>query len=253
MDKLFLDLVNGVKHDFTGWDFTSMTGTGRIDSGLLSWSYGSLAIPLVRSAGTLLDMGTGGGEILSMLGPLPDQVYATESYAPNVPVARQRLEPLGVEVIQLEPWQDSDLPFADKQFDLILNKHEIYCPVEMSRIITDDGIFLTQQSGGQDCRELNEYFGVPLNEEFSGWNLDRAVEGLRANGFDIIMGKEEFIPQRFYDIGSLIYYLKATPWQVPGFEQNLYLEKLYEIHRIIGEKGYFETTQHRFIIKARLA
>jgi hypothetical protein len=36
---------------------------------------------------SLLDMGTGGGELLASMAPLPD-VWATEGYPPNVPIAR---------------------------------------------------------------------------------------------------------------------------------------------------------------------
>ncbi|MBP1989693.1 class I SAM-dependent methyltransferase [Paenibacillus eucommiae] len=249
MDKQFLDILSNVHQDFSGWDFSYITATGRMGSQLLSWSYGSMAIPLIQKANSMLDMGTGGGELLSMLSPLPKRVFATEGYLPNVPIARKRLEPLGVKVVQID--EDSHLPFEDNQFDLILNKHESYCPEEIRRIISDDGIFLTQQSGGLDCREINETFGVPLNEEFNHWNLETAVLEIEANGFEVLTSKEEFPLQRFYDVGSLIYYLKAIPWQVPGFEPEKYLTKIYEIHQIIQEKGFFDVSQHRFIIKSR--
>lgn len=249
-DRLFLEhLSMSAQQDFSGWDFSYLTRTGRMGNELLSWSYGSMAIPLVRKAKSLLDMGTGGGELLSMLGPLPERVFATEGYPPNVPIARKRLEPLGVNVVQIE--HDFDLPFEDKAFDLILNQHESYSPEEMRRIISDEGIFLTQQSGGRDCREINEALGVPLNEEFHLWNLETAAAELASNGFEILTSREEFPIQRFYDVGSLIYYLQAIPWQVPGFELEPYLAQLYEIHRIIEDKGFFDVSQHRFIIKAR--
>jgi hypothetical protein len=51
-----------------------------------------------------------------MLSTLPSKekkliVYATESYEPNFLLAKQRLTPYGVTVIQNEP--DSLLPFTD--------------------------------------------------------------------------------------------------------------------------------------------
>ena len=61
-----------------------------------------MVIPFMRDAATMLDMGTGGGEFLFSLHPLPKTVYATEGYKPNVPIARQRLEPLGVKVVYFE-------------------------------------------------------------------------------------------------------------------------------------------------------
>ncbi|MBU7314119.1 class I SAM-dependent methyltransferase [Paenibacillus oleatilyticus] len=248
-DKQFLDIIAKANQDFSGWDFSYITGTGRMASQLLTWSYGSMAVSLVQHANSMLDMGTGGGEFLSMLKPLPKRVLATEGYLPNVPVARKRLEPLGVEVVQVG--EDLKLPLEDNQFDLVLNRHEAYSAEEVRRVMTEDGIFLTLQSGELDCREINETFEVPLNDEYKHWNLETATREARADGFEVLSSKEEFPIQRFYDVGSLIYFLNATPWQVPGFETEKYFEQLYKIHQIIQEHGYFDVTQHRFFIKAR--
>ncbi|KAF6591680.1 SAM-dependent methyltransferase, partial [Paenibacillus sp. EKM208P] len=65
----------------------------------MDWSYASKAFALIHSSKAMLDMGTGGGELLSRLRPFPEIVCATEAYAPNVPIAKARLEPLGVRVM----------------------------------------------------------------------------------------------------------------------------------------------------------
>ncbi|OZI13241.1 SAM-dependent methyltransferase [Bacillaceae bacterium SAS-127] len=248
-DQQFLKYIQDEKQCFSGWDFSFITATGRMQSELLSWSYGSMAIPLVQTARSMLDMGTGGGEFLSKLAPFPSNMFATESYKPNIAIAKQRLEPLGIKVVSIN--EDADLPFEDHFFDCILNQHESFSSKEVRRILKDNGIFLTQQVGGFDCYQINESFGVPLNEEYSSWNLKAALEDLKNNHFEVLDCKEEFPIQRFYDIGALIYYLKAIPWQVPSFTTDRYLEQLYEIHQIIQSNGYFGAKQHRFIVKTR--
>lgn len=80
--------------------------------------------------------------------------------------------------------------------------------------------------------------------------MQSAVAELEKNHFKIVYSKEEFPVQRFYDIGAFVYYLKAIPWQVPDFSVGKYGQKLYEIHQMIQEKGFFDVKQHRFIIKA---
>lgn len=50
MDKQFQDYLLRANQEFSGWDFSYITGTGRMGSQLLSWSYGSMAVPLVRKA-----------------------------------------------------------------------------------------------------------------------------------------------------------------------------------------------------------
>ncbi|QIE37516.1 class I SAM-dependent methyltransferase [Bacillus tropicus] len=247
-DPLFLTLLESANTNFSGWDFSFISETGRMKSGPLSWSYGSTAFQLMQHAESMLDMGTGGGEFLSMLQPFPSTIYATEGYAPNVPIARKKLEPLGVTVVEVT--DDTVLPFQDEQFDLIINQHESYAASEVKRILSPNGVFLTQQVGGLDCAVLNEQFGSPLNSEFASWSLEAACSKLKENGFTILEAKEEFPFQCFYDVGAIVYYLKAIPWQIPDFTVERYYEELYHIHEIILQKGYFDVKQHRFIIKA---
>ncbi len=90
-DPLFLTLLESANTNFSGWDFSFISETGRMKSEPLSWSYGSTAFQLMQRAESMLDMGTGGGEFLSMLQPFPSTIYATEGYAPNVPIAREEI------------------------------------------------------------------------------------------------------------------------------------------------------------------
>ena len=170
-----------------------------------------------------------------MLQPFPSTIYATEGYAPNVPIARKKLEPLEVTVVEVS--DDTALPFQDGQFDLIINQHESYAAPEVNRILSPNGIFLTQQVGGLDCAGLNEQFNTLLNSEFASWSLEAACCELKENGFTILEEKEEFPFQRFYDIGAIVYYLKAIPWQIPNFTVERYYEELYRIHKVILQKG----------------
>jgi SAM-dependent methyltransferase len=248
--KDFIRLMESANETFSGWDFSFISGTDRVASSPLDWSYGSEALKLMGNSLSLLDMGTGGGEFLSMLRPFPPTIYATEAYEPNIPVARESLEPLGVKVVGIR--EDTDLPFENGQFDTILNKHESYSVKEVKRILSNGGIFLTQQVGGLDCLEINEALGAEANDEFSHWNLQYALRELEESGFTVIYSREQYPVQRFYDIGALVYYLKAIPWQVENFSQENYMDKLYQIHNDIEIKGYFEVKQHRFIIKAEL-
>lgn len=248
-DQSFESYLTAIEKPFSGWDFSYITETGRMNSSLLSWSYGSTVLPLIQTSTAMLDMGTGGGELLSKLQPFPKIVCATEGYPPNVPVARERLEPLGVQVHQIG--EDDLLPFDDHQFDLIINKHESYSPSEVRRVLTDDGIFVTQQVGGSDYVDINHALGAPLNNEFSHWTLGYAEKELCENGFEVLEKKEEFPVQRFYDIGALLYYLKAIPWQIPDFKSEDYIAQLHKIHGMIQMKGYFDVKQHRFLLKAK--
>src|SRR6187549_330120 len=77
-----------------GWDFSYLAGRMREDAP--HWDYRQVVTAALGESGALLDLGTGGGEFLSSLRPLPALTCATEGYAPNLPVARRRLAPLGI-------------------------------------------------------------------------------------------------------------------------------------------------------------
>ncbi|MFB1099131.1 methyltransferase domain-containing protein [Terribacillus sp. JSM ZJ617] len=246
--ELFNLLLEDSVKAFTGWDFSYVEDTGRVQYEPLPWSYGSKAREYLFGAGSALDMGTGGGEFLSKLLPLPEYTVATESYLPNVPIARNRLSPLGVDVVQIK--EDDQLPVLDESFEVILNKHESYDVSEVWRVLKQNAIFLTQQVGGTDCKELNQLLGAPLNPDFENWSLQTAVEELE-DRFTILESAEAFPSMRFYDIGAVIYYLKAIPWQVPEFTVDAYRDALFEMHLFIEKNGYMNVRQHRFLLAAR--
>jgi SAM-dependent methyltransferase len=136
--------LRDAEQPFSGWDFSYISASRRMTSSPGAWSYASIILPLVRTAQALLDMGTGGGEFLASLQPLPSRTVATEGYPPNIPVARNRLEPLGVTICPVG--DDEVLSLEDDAFDLAINRHESYDPLELLRVLRPGCIFVTQQS-----------------------------------------------------------------------------------------------------------
>lgn len=245
--ELFDLLIAEASHPFSGWDFSYITATNRMAEGPLTWSKASKLLPMLRKAQSMLDMGTGGGEFLSRLQPFPLATYATEGYAPNIPIARQRLEPLGIKVFKVG--EDGQLPFEDNQFDLVINRHEYYDPKEVLRVLKPGHRFITQQVGGKNEQNLNALLGAE-NYQYAHWTLDYAVRELHEAGLRILESKEDAPIMRFYDVGAIVYYLKAVPWQVPDFSVEKYLERLAQIHTQIEQQGYIDVLMHRFLIIA---
>jgi hypothetical protein len=172
---------------------------------------------------------------------------ATEGYQPNVPLAKAKLEPLGVEVLAFE--NDASLPFQSDEFNLVINKHESFDPNEVRRIVKPSGLFITQQVGGLDLADLNERLHAKQSI-FNDWNLEAAVVGLKKAGFRAAAAKEQFPKIRFYDIGAILYYLTAIPWQIPDFSYEKFENHLLNIQNEIQKRGYIEFTSHRFLIMA---
>jgi SAM-dependent methyltransferase len=205
----------------------------------------------MRKARAVLDMDTGGGEMFSRFAPFPAVAYATEAYAPNVPIARERLAPLGVEVVALEEEEPRELPFEDQTFDLVLNRHGYYWSPEIYRILQPGGTFLTQQVGDRNDIGIRELLGAPnANVNIEWQDLAEAVANLEAAGFQVIKQLEDIYPQRFYDIGALVYQLKAVSWQIPDFSVERYFDRLKAVHEKIQRDGFVDVLEHRFFIIA---
>ncbi|MBS3741769.1 MAG: methyltransferase domain-containing protein [Candidatus Cloacimonetes bacterium] len=249
MKSLFEFYLKDFDQSFNGWDFSYITSTGRMQESPLSWSYTTKVLKKLREAKNMLDMGTGGGEYLSKLKPLPQNTYASEGYMKNIPIARARLEPLGVNVVKVG--EENKLDFADNFFDLIINRHGEYSPEEVYRVLQTDSYFITQQVGGQNCLELNRFLDSEQDFGMLDWKLNYAQNQLEEAGFEIIEAKEDFPFLRFFDIGAVVYYLKAVPWQIPDFSIKKYYNKLKNLHKKIMKNDYLDIKEHRFLIVAK--
>jgi SAM-dependent methyltransferase len=247
-NTLFEKLVDEAIHqDFMGWDFSFISK--RYVEDPTSWDYRHTVQQRIKQVDSLLDLGTGGGEFLSTLRPLPARTWATEAFPPNVPIARARLGPLGAQIAPVE--RGADLPFEPGSFELVINRHEAFSAAELYRILKPGGTFITEQFGDRDNIILNELLQAPAHHGLAGWELAAAVEQLRSAGFEIVEQREEFPEAVFYDIGAVVYYLKATPWQIPNFTAARCYDRLQDIHDAIQRQGGLAVKNHRFYIEAR--
>ncbi len=246
--SLFDRLVDEAIHqDFIGWDFSFIAK--RYVEDPPSWDYQQQVQARIAQVEAMLDLGTGGGEFLSTLRPLPPHTWAVETYPPNIPIARARLEPLNVRVTEVEAL--ADLPFEATSFELVIARHECFLAGEIYRILQPGGLFITEQVGGQNNLRLNELLQEQVEHPFMGWQLAEAVKQLTAAGFEIIQAREEFPESVFYDIGAVVYYLKAIGWQIPDFSAAQYYDRLQTLHQTIQSNGGLAVKSHRFYIEAR--
>ncbi len=240
-------LMQEYNYPFMGWDFAHIRD--RFTTSPLPWSYPTKVLHVMHThkITRMLDMGTGGGEYLrDNFQPFPPNTYATEAYAPNVPIARQNLELLGVNVIEI--CEGDSLPFSDGEFELVINQHEYYDPNEVARILQSGGRFITKQVDGTNDDDVKNLLGVQSKDP--PWNLQVASQGLRNCDFHIQDGLSFNMKTRLFDIGALVYYLKIAPWVIPHFHPESYLEELAKIHNRISKEGYMDLLTPRFFISA---
>jgi hypothetical protein len=236
---------------FSGWDFSWLGD--RMTAHPLPWDYGALVADRARHSPDLLDLGTGGGERLAALPHHPPLTVATESWPPNVPVAARLLHPLGIHVVRVEGAPDNvdqpvagalrgrltgTLPFRDGAFHLVVSRHTAYLPGEVARVLVAGGRFLTQQVGYGLEAAFHRLLDLPVPAEpVRRLTLAFASEQMRAAGLAVVDGAEAVQRYEFFDVGAVVWYLKATPWTVPGFSVEACRSRLVWLHEHLFAEG----------------
>lgn len=231
-----------------GWDFSHIYGRYDVEEDL-PWDYKEIIDEYRTDDMKLLDFDTGGGEFLLSLGHPNRNTAATEGFPPNVELCEKRLLPQGIDFRQCN--DESRIPFADNSFDILINRHGRFDPEEVGRILKPQGLFITQQVGGKNDRDLVRMVlpNVPL--PFPELELSIQKKKFEKTGFEIIRADETFRPIRFYDIGAFVWFAHIIEWEFPGFSVEKCLDKLLEMQEILDKNGMVEGTIHRYLIAAR--
>lgn len=230
-----------------GWDFSHIEGryTEQDD---LPWDYREKILGHLKPEHTLLDIDTGGGEFLLSLEHPHRNTAATENYPPNVQLCREVLLPLGID---FRPGDGKGiLPFGDGSFDIVINRHGDFCPEEIWRILKPGGLFITQQVGAENDRELVQLLCGETPVPFPDQYLSIASERFRSAGFRILEEAECFRPIRFFDVGALVWFARIIQWEFPDFAVDTHLPGLLKAREMIDEQGFVEGSTHRFLLIA---
>ena len=127
------------------------------------------------------------------------------------------------------------MPFADDEFDLVLNRHGAFNAAEMARILAPGGIFLTQQVHGLFAHDLLAHFGA--SPQWPNATYEDAITRLAGEGLELLQGAEWRGRLVFKDVGALVYYLKAIPWLVPGFSVTRDFARLLLLQDRVEHEG----------------
>lgn len=231
-----------------GWDFSHIAGRYTEEDDL-PWDYRQMILRHLRSEMKILDIDTGGGEFLLSLNHPYENTAATENYPPNVDLCQETLLPLGV---NFRPADGCGmLPFGDGSFDMIINRHGDFNAKEIYRVLKLGGLFITQQVGAENDRELVELLCGETELPFPEQYLDLTICKFRDAGFEILEAQECFCPIKFFDVGALVWFARIIQWEFPGFSVDDNLDCLLNAQRIMDRDGCIEGRIHRFILQAR--
>jgi len=231
-----------------GWDFSHIEGryTEQED---LPWDYRETILRHLTPEMKLLDIDTGGGEFLRSLGHPYENTAATEGYPPNVALCKEMLLPLGIDFRSGDGKET--LPFEDNHFDMVINRHGDFYAEDIYRILKPGGLFITQQVGAENDRELVELLCGKTELPFPEQYLSLASRKFRDAGFAILEENECFRPIQFFDVGALVWFARIIQWEFPNFAVDTHLDRLLSAQSILEKNRCIEGQIHRFLIVAQ--
>ncbi|UFU08239.1 class I SAM-dependent methyltransferase [Ruania halotolerans] len=230
-----------------GWDFSWFEG--RATEERPPWRYAQMLSDRMATASAGLDLQTGGGEVLAEIAAPPPRLAATEAWAPNLDVARARLAPLGADVVHAP--DDGPLPFADASFDLVTARLPVITPwSEVARVLSPGGTFLSQQVGHATNIELTR---AMMGEDTTpvGRRPQDAAQAAAHVGLDVVDLRTARCRVEFFDIASVVHFLRKVLWTVPDFTSTTYRSQLRAVDEQIRREGAFVSHSTRFLIEAR--
>ena len=231
-----------------GWDFSHISGRYDEEQNL-PWNYEQVIRLYLKDEMRLLDIDTGGGEFLLSLCHPYCYTSATEGYPPNVRLCEQTLLPLEIDFREMHKYDT--MPFEDNSFDMVINRHGNYDAAELYRVLKPNGLFITQQVGSGNDRELIELLCPGLPKPFPTATLKIQTEVFRKAGFIILRGEEAFRQIRFYDIGALVWFARIIEWEFRDFCVERSFDRLLQAQRILKQNGSVDGTIHRYLIVAK--
>lgn len=230
---------------FTGWDFSAMRVTPLGPEP--PWDYEAIARAEAGRASRVLDVGTGGGEVLSrVMAGIRARVVATEQWHVNAPIARDCLRPLAIDVVCARV-DYGEIPFADAAFDLVLSRHEAILPEDIDRVLRPGGLFLTQQVAKENLEELREFF--PRKTRWPD-HYTQYQSAFRRMGYRVD-AQTHARKIAYAALGEVVFLLLAAPWEIEGFDPVAEIDDLLQLEEAHACPDGIALTEARYLIVAR--
>jgi SAM-dependent methyltransferase len=231
-----------------GWDWSRL----RVVRDPIPFDYVEIVRDIVRTGDRVLDIGTGGAEVLLALELATASTVAIDHQLSMALVARDRIASSS-RTVQLAAADAGALPFPGECFDRVLCRHATADPPEVARVLRPGGVYVNQGVGARNTQSLFDALGWGSNwEQFSDDALpprDRHVLAAEFEAFNCrtLRIDEYEVGHAFADVESLIFFLQNAPFP-NRFDPDRHVDNintLLEHHR--SERG-IETTEHRELL-----
>lgn len=233
--------------ELAGWDFSSIKCTveGK------AWDFYEEACKYIKKTDTLLDVGTGGGEKLLAIANSALFLVGIDLSTKRISDARHNLISSGINNARFFAMDSEKLQFPNDFFNVVTCRQAPFSAQEVARVLSDDGLFITQQVSEHDKLNMIETFGRGSSVNEDGTLKNKYVNELREAGFEDVEAFDYDATEYYHTYEDLIFLLKHTPI-VPNFGQSdhdfVLLDQFIEQYQT--SKGIM-TNSKRFMIVAR--
>ncbi len=234
------------KYGITGWNFSHLDG--RWQNEVLPWNYRKLVLSYLKSDMQLLDMGTGGGELLETFHHPNNRTQVTEAWAPNINLLKQTLVKQGIKLHALPETHEADLPVKNNSLDIITNSHAAFDPQLIKDKLKTGGYFISQQVGALNNYSLSRFFDSNYVPAYPDNTLLKTVVNFQRLGFKVLLAKEYQPNMIFFDVGAIVYYASIIPWEFSNFSVDHCLPQLNQLDKLVGIDGPISTKEDRFML-----
>jgi SAM-dependent methyltransferase len=231
-----------------GWDWSRL----RVVRDPIPFDYVEIVRVIVRPGDRVLDIGTGGAEVLLDLELPAASTVAIDHQLRMAFVARDRIAASN-QIVHLAVADGGALPFPSQSFDHVLCRHATANPAEVARVLRPGGVFVNQTVGARNTQSLFDALGWGSNwQQFSDEPIPPRDRHSLAAEFDAIgcrtVRTEEYeVGHAFADLESLVLFLQNAPFP-NQFEPEQHVDAvnvLLEHH--CSDRG-IETTEHRELL-----
>ncbi|MEM7331771.1 MAG: class I SAM-dependent methyltransferase [Chloroflexota bacterium] len=193
-----------------GWDFSSISS----EVSPKPWDYKTVVRQYLKPTDTVLDVGTGGGEVFLSLADAFESGIGVDQQTSMVATAKENLANLGVQNVHFQQMEADDLAFEDESFDMVLVKHLHVYVDEMARVLRPGGYCIVQAVGMNSSMNMLKAFGwTPQSFGDDWWQpVSAMAPEFEANGCRVLAQAEMNVPCWFKDVESALFFIMAVPW-----------------------------------------